>query len=80
MPDLLGDKGDVAIEKIKNLIGTEPKVSYEYDEDAEMDTVMEQNPVSGTKITADTTVRIVVSRGEETKTTILAKSRRINTI
>ncbi len=73
MPDLLGDKGDVAIEKIKNLIGTEPKVSYEYDEDAEMDTVMEQNPVSGTKITADTTVRIVVSRGEETKTTIVPR-------
>ena len=73
MPDLLGDKGDVAVEKIKNLIGKEPQVSYEYDEDAEMDTVMEQNPVSGTKITADTTVRIVVSRGEETKTTIVPR-------
>lgn len=73
MPDLLGDKEDVAVEKIKELIGVEPKVSYEYDEDAKMDTVMEQNPTSGTKITADTTVRIVVSRGEETKTTIVPR-------
>lgn len=73
MPDVLGDKEDIAVEKIKNLIGKEPKVSYEYDEDAEMDTVMEQSPTEGTKITADTTVRLVVSRGEETKTTIVPR-------
>ena len=73
MPDLKGDKEEIAVEKIKNLIGKEPKVSYEYDEDAEMETVMEQTPSQGTKITAETTISIVVSRGKETKTTIVPK-------
>lgn len=73
MPDLKGDKEEIAVEKIKNLIGKEPKVSYEYDEDAEMETVMEQTPSYGTKITAETTISIVVSRGKETKTTIVPK-------
>ena len=73
MPNLKGDKEEIAVEKIKNLIGKEPKVSYEYDEDAEMETVMEQTPSQGTKITAETTISIVVSRGKETKTTIVPK-------
>ncbi len=70
MPNLKGDKEEIAVEKIKNLIGKEPKVSYEY---AEMETVMEQTPSQGTKITAETTISIVVSRGKETKTTIVPK-------
>ena len=73
MPDLLGKKKDTAIEQIKSLIGKEPEISYEYDEDAEMETVMEQSPTEGTKITAETNVRIVISRGEEKNTTIVPK-------
>lgn len=65
MPNLLGKTKDVAIASIKNLIGKEPELSYEYDEEAEMETVMEQIPTEGTKITAETTIHIVISRGEE---------------
>ena len=73
MPNLLGKTKDVAIASIKNLIGKEPELSYEYDEEAEMETVMEQIPTEGTKITAETTIHIVISRGEEKNTTIVPK-------
>ncbi len=73
MPNVVGKTEDAAKEQIKELIGKEPSVSYEYDEDGEMGTVIEQSPNTGADITAASSVSIVVSRGEEEKFSIVPR-------
>ncbi|KXL51735.1 serine/threonine-protein kinase PrkC [Anaerotignum neopropionicum] len=65
MPTVVGKKENEATEKIVSLVGTSPKIEYEYNEDKEVGIVLEQSPAAGTSINAKTSITLTISKGKE---------------
>lgn len=66
MPNVKGKDAKEAASNIQALIGKEPQVEYEYNEE-EIGKIIKQQPAEGTKITSDSTIILTASRGEEMK-------------
>lgn len=65
MPDLVGKTEKEATEKIVSLVGISPKLEYVFDEEAEVEEVVEQEPKKGTKINANSKITLKISKGKE---------------
>ncbi|MDD3394237.1 MAG: protein kinase [Anaerotignum sp.] len=65
MPSVVGEVEKAATEKIVTLVGTAPRIEYEFNEDKEVGTVLEQTPSAGESINAKSTIVLKVSKGEE---------------
>lgn len=66
MPDVKGKDAKEASSAIQALIGKEPQLEYEYSEE-DVGKIISQQPSEGTKITSESTIILIVSRGEEMK-------------
>ena len=67
MPNVIGKSEKAAIERIENLVGAKVKVEYVFDDEIAVGTVVDQSPSSGSKITAESAIQIMVSKGAESK-------------
>lgn len=65
IPDVVGKKDADAQAAIKSAGLQVGKVTYDYDNDVEEGKVVSQSPSSGKKVSAGTTVNLVVSRGKK---------------
>ncbi|WMI80424.1 protein kinase domain-containing protein [Anaerotignum sp. MB30-C6] len=65
MPSVIGQQEKAATDKIISLIGTPPRIEYEFSEGKEIGIVLEQTPNEGTSINAKSTIVLKVSKGEE---------------
>ncbi len=65
MPSVVGQEERAAVEKITALVGAEPRIEYEFNEEKEVGIVLEQNPNAGENINANSTIILKVSKGKE---------------
>ncbi len=65
MPDVKELTEEEATEKIVNLVGTNPSIEYEYDEEIEVRKVIGQSPAEGETINARSRIILTVSKGKE---------------
>lgn len=65
MPDVKDLTEDEAVEKIVELVGTNPNIEYEYDDEIEVKKVIEQSPAVGDTINAKSRIVLKVSKGKE---------------
>lgn len=65
MPGVVGQQEKAATDKIVSLVGTPPRIEYEFDKDKEIGVVLEQTPAEGSKINANSTIVLKVSKGDE---------------
>lgn len=73
MPSVVGEEEKTATEKIVSLVGTTPRIEYEYNEEKEVGVVLEQTPVAGESINAKSTIVLKVSKGEENQNVAVPK-------
>ncbi len=67
MPSVIGKTEKAATEKIENLVGANVKIEYVFDDVVEVGTVLDQSPSAGAKITAESNIQLMVSKGPESK-------------
>ncbi len=65
MPDMKELTEEEATEKIVNLVGTNPSIEYEYDEEIEVKKVIGQSPAEGETINAKSRIVLTISKGKE---------------
>ncbi|WP_313530232.1 protein kinase domain-containing protein [Anaerotignum sp.] len=65
MPGVVGQQEKAAAGKIISLVGTPPRIEYEFDKDKEIGVVLEQTPAEGSSINAKSNIVLKVSKGEE---------------
>lgn len=65
MPGVVGQQEKAAADKIISLVGTPPRIEYEFDKDKEIGVVLEQTPAEGSSINAKSNIVLKVSKGEE---------------
>lgn len=65
MPSVVGQQEKAAADKIVSLVGTPPRIEYEFSEEKEIGVVLEQTPSEGTSINAKSNIILKVSKGEE---------------
>ena len=67
MPDLKGKEEKEAVKILNDELGIDPDISYEFDEKIETGFIINQFPESGEKITVNSEIQLIVSKGEEFK-------------
>lgn len=65
MPPVEGLTEEEATDRIVSLVGTNPGVEYEYDDEIEVKKVIEQDPAAGETINAKSRIILKVSKGKE---------------
>lgn len=68
VPDTTGIEIDEIYTKYPELKNADIKIEYVYDEDAEINTIIRQSPLSGSKISNGDKLTLYVSKGEEENT------------
>ena len=68
MPSVVGETEKSATEKIASLVGAEPRIEYEFNEEKEVGVVLEQIPNAGESINAKSSIILKVSKGDENQT------------
>lgn len=71
MPDLKDKDEKEASSMIYDMIGKNPEIKYENNDEIKVGTIIKQEPSEGTKITSDSKIVLTISKGEELKKVIV---------